>query len=215
MAMENDDLKALERRVYLASSDDGLWDVVLAAFVAMFALAPLLSTSLGDFWSVAVFVPFWGAVYLAVSLVRRLLLTPRLGSVRLGRARMARLRRFALVMVAVNLAALVAGFVAAFQAPTSGWWPTVELALMPLVFLSLAAYLLEIRRFFVYGLILSVAAVAGELLWQEGLVSHHGFPVMFGAAAAIIALGGLLRLGTLLYRSAPQRDAASRDIRPD
>ena len=65
--------------------------------------------------------------------------------------------------------------------------------------LSLAAHLLEILRYFAYGLVLASAAVAGEWLWREGLASHHGFPVMYGAAAAIVALGGLARLLLLTY----------------
>ena len=60
--MTSNDLAAAERRGFRSVVDTGLWDVMLASVVAMFAIAPLLSVRLGDFWSSAVFVPFWGLV---------------------------------------------------------------------------------------------------------------------------------------------------------
>ena len=51
-------LKEAERKAFRTKYDDGLWDILLGCFFSMFAIAPFLSASLGDFWSSAVFVPF-------------------------------------------------------------------------------------------------------------------------------------------------------------
>lgn len=40
------DLKVTERNAFRATADDGLWDLMIASVVAMFAIAPLLSGSL-------------------------------------------------------------------------------------------------------------------------------------------------------------------------
>jgi len=186
------DLKETERRTFRAAMDTGLWDVMIAGFLSMLAIGPLLSGRLGDFWASAVFVPFWGVLYLVLRLVRRRVVEPRVGVVRLGAERKARLGRFSAIMVGVNVVALVGGAVFAWR-PGSTVAPVVFLGLIVLSGFSIAAYFLDIPRYFAYGVLLVVAAVVGEMLFRRGLVSHHGYPVMFGASALAIAATGLLR----------------------
>ena len=52
-------LREAERKAFRITHNDGLWDVLLGCYALMFVIAPYLSTSLGDFWSSAVFLPFW------------------------------------------------------------------------------------------------------------------------------------------------------------
>jgi hypothetical protein len=95
--MTTDDLKAAERRVFRTAVDHGLWDVFLASMVAMLAIAPLLSETMGDFWSSAVFLPVYAGVYLAIRLIREHVVVPRVGLVQFGSYRKNRLRRFTVV----------------------------------------------------------------------------------------------------------------------
>lgn len=186
------DLKDTERRAFLAAVDTGLWDVMIAAVVSMLAIAPLLSDRLGDFWSSAVFVPVWAVLYLVLRALKKRVVEPRVGVVRFGPERKARLSRLTWIMLVANVVAFVGGLVAAYRAgPT--WTPPVLMGVMILVMFSTAAYFLDIPRFFLYGLLLVVAGAAGEVLWRQGLVSHHGFPVVFGVSAVVIAVTGLLR----------------------
>ena len=62
-------LKAAERKAFRTTYNDGLVDIFLGCFFLMFVIAPYLSASLGDFWSSAVFLPFWALVYLAIWLI--------------------------------------------------------------------------------------------------------------------------------------------------
>ena len=78
-------LKQIEKKAFKSAHSDGLWDILLGCFVLMFAVAPLLSERLGDFWSSAVFLPFWGLVYFAVRFLRTSVVAPRVGTFRLGR----------------------------------------------------------------------------------------------------------------------------------
>ena len=198
-----DDLAAKERQTFRAAVDTGLWDILIASVVAMFAIAPMLSGALGDFWSSAIFIPVWGGVYLLVRFLSSHVVVPRVGVVRFGSERQARLRRFGLVLAAVNVAALLAGVFAATRAGTAGLWVfPITFSLIVLVIFSLVAYATDIPRFFYYGVMLAVSPLIGEWLFRQGYALHHGFPVMFGLAAAVIALIGMTKFA-LLVRTHP------------
>jgi hypothetical protein len=69
-------LKEAERKVFASTVQDGLWDILVGCVMLEFAIGPLLSQSLGDFWSSAVFLPFWGLVYLAILYLRKYIISP-------------------------------------------------------------------------------------------------------------------------------------------
>jgi hypothetical protein len=185
-------LREAERKVFRTAYDDGLWDVFLGSFLLLFAVAPLLSPILGDFWSSAVFLPYWVLVFLAIRLVRKHVVARRVGVVRFGQARKARLRRFTLVMLLLNAAALILGFIVAPNfARVPGQMIAFAIGAMLLIGFSIAAYFLNIGRFYVYGLLAGLAPLVGEWLWTHGYAADHGFPVTFGVTAAIMILAGL------------------------
>jgi len=200
------DLKSEEREAFVAATDTGLWDLLLASVVVLFAVAPLLSETLGDFWSSAVFIPFWIAIYLSARVVKDKLITPRVGNVRWGALRRSRLKRLGIAMVLVNVVAFGAGILAHYKAEQGDyatWSFPVSFSLIVLVILSLAAYAVSIPRFFFYGLLLAICPLAGELLFREGLASHHGFPVVFGFASLLIACIGFTKLTRIIMNGPP------------
>jgi hypothetical protein len=197
------DLKSIERASFRATADDGLWDLLLAAVVVLFAVAPLLSSSLGDFWSSAIFLPVWAAGYAAVVVVRRRVVSPRVGVMKFGPDRRRRLRRFSWTMLAVNFVMLGAGIAAALtteRGTGEGLIYPIALGVAALGFCSVSAFTLGIPRLFVYGVLLAGAPLVGEWLWRAGRASHHGFPVTFGVAAAAIAVTGTARFAQVLRR---------------
>lgn len=195
------DLRSEERNAYRAATDTGLWDILISSVVALFAVAPLLSSKLGDFWSSAVFIPVWVVVYVGVRFVKDRFVTPRIGEVRWGPARKSRLKKLGVAMLVVNIVALGLGALA-YLATEWGysdlWVMPVPFGLVVLVLFSLLAYAVSIPRFFFYGLLLAVSPLIGELLFRQGLATHHGFPVVFGIVAVAIAFLGLIRLGRIL-----------------
>jgi hypothetical protein len=195
-------LKQAERRAFTAVFEDGLWDIFAGCVVSMFAIAPYLSTRLGDFWSSAVFLPVWAAVYLVLRAVRKHVVAPRIGRVTFGAARKAKLMRFNLVMLVINICALILGaFVAVKFRSLSGLLIGSLFALILLTGSSLAAYLLGFRRLYVYGLMLAASPLVGEWLWTNKGASHHGFPITFGISAGIMILTGLVIFMRLLHHS--------------
>jgi hypothetical protein len=184
--------------VFRTVYQDGLWDLFIGCVVLMMAVAPLLSVSLGDWWSSAVFLPFWGLVALAIWLIRKHVIAPRVGVVKFGQARKARLRRLNLVMLGVNGAALVLGIVFALSSTVPGQGVAVVLALILLVGFSAAAYLLDFGRLYVYGLLACLSPLVGEWLYTHHHVPHHGWPVTFGITAGIMILTGVVIFVRLL-----------------
>jgi hypothetical protein len=186
-------LKEAERKAYRAVADDGLWDVLLGCFVLLFALAPLLSESLGDFWSSMIFLPFWGLVYGAIWLLRRHVVAPRVGRATLRPSRRARLDKLTRLLLAINVLVLAGGVVVALNAArVPGLVAAALLGMGLLIAFTLAAYLLDFPRFFIYGLLLGLSPLVGEWLFVNGYASHHGYPVTFGVTAAVMIVTGLV-----------------------
>ena len=183
-------LKEVERKVFKSTIQDGLWDIFIGCFALMFAIAPLLS--LGDFWSSAIFIPFWALVYLTIRLLRKYVVTPRMGAVELGPSRKARLRRFSIMMLVLNVAALVLGIILWRNYDAPGWTNMVPFGLIMLVGFGIAAFLLNFTRLYLYGAMLALSPLVGEWLYRQGRASHHGYPITFGVTVSIIMLVGLV-----------------------
>ncbi len=199
-------LKEAERKVFRSTVNDGLWDIFLGFFFLEFVIAPYLSESMGDFWSVAVFLPVWAVVYLAIRLIRKKVVEPRIGVVKFGPSRISKIKRFSYVMLAFNSIALLLGIWAALSFNrTSGEAIPYMFSILLLAGFSMAAFFLEFNRLYIYGLLIALAPVAGEWLWKNGYAAHHGWPITFGVISGIMILVGLVIFIRLL-RSNPVPD---------
>ena len=210
-------LKSAERKAFRTTLADGLWDILIACFVLQFAIAPLFSEMLGDFWSSAIFLPFWGLVYLAIWLARKYVVRPRIGRVTFGAVRQKKLRRFTLIMLVLNVLIFILGIAVALMVSFQhrellSWLTALSLGLFVLVGFSLAGYLLDTPRFYLYGLMLLFAPLIGEWLYQNHGFTHHGYPVVFGFAAGVMILTGLALFLRLLKNNprlqVPQEESA-------
>jgi predicted small integral membrane protein len=199
--MNDVDLRQIERSTYRATMDSGLWDFFLGSIVAMFSIAPLLSVHLGDFWSSAVFFPVFVAELIAIRVVEKRVVEPRVGFVEFARPRRQRMLVFGVMMLVVNVVALVAGVVAATRLPVmNGPIVSFTLSMVILVGFTLASFFLEIPRVFFYGLLLAAAPLVGEALFIRGYASHHGFPIVFGVCTVVILVSGIVRFMRFLPR---------------
>jgi hypothetical protein len=184
-------LKAIDRKIFKTYFEDGLLDIFLAAFALMFAVVPLLSGTLGDFWSSFVFLPFYGVVYLILRYLRRRFVTPRIGSVKWGAMRAKKLRTGNIILLVINLVFLALGVVAFMLPIGSGWMMSILFGVMMLILFSAAGYMLDFNSLYVYGILLALAMPVGEWLYQNAGFSHHGYPVVFGCLSGIMFLRGL------------------------
>ena len=195
-------LKEAEKKAFRIRFNDGLWDVFLGCFLLIFVIAPYLSESLGDFWSSVVFLPFWGIVYLAIVLIRKYIVDPRIGTVKFGPARISKLKKFNLVMLTVNIVAFVLGVIAALTfGRVPGQIYSITIGMVLLIGFSTAAYYLDFPRLYFYGLLVGISPLVGEWLWSQGYATHHGFPITFGISAGIMILVGLVLFFILLFQN--------------
>lgn len=195
-------LKEAERKAFRTTLNDGLVDIFLGCFLLMFVIGLYLSDSLGDFWSSAVFLPFLALVYLAIWLIRRYVVTPRIGMVKFGQARKAKLAKFTVVMLVINVVALILGSVAALSfGSVPGQMISILFGLILLMGFSIAAYFLHFNRLYIYGLLVGLSPLIGEWLWTHGYATHHGFPITFGTSSGIMILVGLAVFIRLLHNN--------------
>lgn len=186
-------LKDAERKVFKSTFADGLWDIFLSFFVLQFAIGPFLSTSMGDFWSSAMLIPILGVAYLAIWVVRKYVVAPRVGVVEFGAVRKTRLKRFTMIMLAINLIAFLLGIIAALRFPSMPvGGSNIIFGLILLIIFSTAAYFLDFPRLYLYGLLTALAPQIGEWLFQNKDTPHHGYPIVFGTVAGIMFLTGLV-----------------------
>ena len=193
-------IRSAERKAFQATVADGLWDVFIGCFLLEFAIAPLLSKSLGDFWSSFIFLPFLGLVYLVIRLIRKNVVAPRIGTFKFGEPRQKKLRKLSIVMVAINLAIFLLGLIAYLLLDkfSNGILMGALLGILIMVGFSAAAYFLEYPRLYLYGSLLLLAPLAGEWLYANHGASHHGFPVVFGFSSGFIIVVGLITFARLL-----------------
>ena len=188
-------LKEVEGQVFKSTFQDGLMDLFIGSVVLMFAIGPYLTPYLGDFWGSAVFVPFWAIIYITLLLIRKYIVKPRLGTFEYGPWRKTRMIRFSLVMVFVFTTTFILGLLSLvkFEA-IPGWVHTARFSLVILLTFSAVAYFLDLTRLYLYGILIALAPLVGELLWVYLDVPHHGYPFTFGFAAMVILGTGLALL---------------------
>ena len=189
---QNISLKDAERKVFTSRFQNGLWDIFIGCFLLQFSIAPLHSRTLGDFWSSVVFLPFYALVYLVLWLVRKYVIEPRVGIVKFGPKSVARMFKFNLVMVLALTFAFVLGILSFVQFDSiPGWIHTARFSLIFLIGFCIAAYTLDFSRLYIYGVLIALLPLIGEVLYVYLKAPHHGFPITFGITAGAIILTGL------------------------
>ena len=187
-------LKDVERKVFTSAFEDGLWDIFIALVFLAWAFAPVLTPSLGDFWSSAVLFGSWPFVFLALWLVRRYVVTPRVGTVQFGSWRKTRLLRFNVVMlVFLSFSAILGMVLALGTAALPAWMHAAPFSLVVLIAFSVAAYFLDFSRLYVYGVLFALSPLVGRWLYLYREIPHSGYPVTFGISATIALLVGLAK----------------------
>lgn len=186
------DLKQIERKAWTSYFHDGLWDIFIGVLVAAWAVGPLLGDlGLSDIWSGVIFLPFVAVACAIFWTGKRFVTRPRMGLVRFGPKRKARLTKIGLVTSALLTVGLVVGIVASMSSTTSGWVYPAALSAVLLVGFSVGAYFLDFPRLYLYGALLALCLPVGEVLFRYAGVAHHGWPATFGVSAAVMLLIGV------------------------
>ena len=191
--IEKISLKHAEHKIIKSTFKDGLWDILIGSFFLQFAIAPLLSGQFGDFWSSAIFLPFWALVFIFIRLIRKFVILPRIGIVKFGSFRKRKITKLTIVMLFLNIIVFCIGIFFLFKVySVPGWIHSAIFGFVILIMSSIAAHFLVFTRLFVYGMLFFLSLVTGESLYLFFKIPHHAFPFTFGVSASIIIITGLV-----------------------
>ncbi len=157
--MPDIDLKAIERRAFRSTFQDGLWDIYLGLLLLLFGIAlSLLEFGMSVEW---IFVITIALCILSMGIFfggKKLITVPRIGRVKFSQARKARTRKMTLLLVASFLLGVVL-FIAGILGDKVqfGWntpipFPALVFSAICLVAFSSGAFLLDNIRFYLYGI---------------------------------------------------------------
>jgi hypothetical protein len=192
----NMNLKELERKAFRSTFQDGLWDIFIGFLFTQFAIAPILSErGWGDFWSSAALFPIYMIVLAVVMLLKKYVVTPRLGVVQFSKKRKSKFKKLILMTNIILVIGIIAGvFFVDLSNLNIKWLFPATFCLMLLIGFSVTGYLLDLTRFYLYGAMSCLAVVVGELLYRFAGAVHHGFPVAFGVTSSIMIIVGIVLL---------------------
>ncbi|MCP4357054.1 MAG: hypothetical protein GY796_03430 [Chloroflexi bacterium] len=194
-------LKKLEQKAYRSNFQDGAWDIFLGLLlfqsvidVVLYRIGwpptLILMTTLG--YVVLVLVAF--------TLVKKYVITPRIGLVNFGPVRKAKNKKLMLLLSLSILGGVIvfAGIVAGYFEANSGavtdeapmtFVPLGLIAVVPIVVFSVAAYLLDFSRAYLYGWFFGLALPLNVLLDERFGIS---FPLATAVFSAVMVLIGLV-----------------------
>jgi len=190
---EKINLKEVEKRIWSSIFQDGLIDIFIGCIVLMFALAPILSESIGDFWSSFIFLPFWALIYILILVTKRNIIIPRTGIVKFGSIRKKKLITVNILISSVICLGLILGIILLTDFNVPGWIHAARFGVIILISALLAAYFLDFYLLIFYGILCALSPIIGEWLWINLNITHHGFPITFGFAASLIIGIGLIK----------------------
>ena len=187
--MDTSDHKQIERRVFTSFFQAGIMEAFTGIFLLQLGVPALFSRSgFGDLESALLALPIALILLIAVFLVRRFVVAPRLGHVKFLPERRRRASRLIIVPILTLIAGAIVGYIFAENASLRNIFAAqIPFILIPIIVFSAAAYFLDMKRLHVYGAIVGLIFPLGKCL-ETVIVSRNTLPatILF---AAFVFLG--------------------------
>ena len=181
--------KKIERRVFTSYFQDGTIEAFTFIILLQLGLPALFSRSgFGDLESALITLPIALILLLVVFIVRRFVATPRLGRVKFLPERRRKLSKLVIVPVLTLVAGAIVGFVFMENASLRNIFiGQIPLSLSPIIVFGAAAYFLDMKRLYVYGVIVGLVFPVGKYL-ETITVSRNTLPatILFTAFVFLI-----------------------------
>jgi hypothetical protein len=204
-------LKEIERRAFQFTFQDGLWDIFVGIIYLNFAItANINDWIMSDFWSSIVMLPVNLLGIAGVYAAKKHIITPRIGLVQFSQRRKKRLRNLTTVLVITLIFGVVLGGYGFYMETVWVIFP-IMFAMLNITIFSIAAYSLDVSRFYLYGVWFGLSLPIGDLLkrYTDLGIRHSSFPFYFTASATII-VGLLLFLRFLRSYPIPEEQGNER-----
>lgn len=196
---QNISLKELERKAWTSSFQDGLWDIYLGLLLLAMAVWALLSdVGFSESLGMGIFIGLEVLAMLVLWAGKKIITIPRMGRVRFGPKRKAKLnwvRVILFISVLVGAGVFVAGL--ATRANRPEWlnatliFPAAWMVNAIVVF-SLGAYFLDFNRLYLIGVMYALP-VPLDIMFREFTDIDLSF-IAFGVPAVVILL-----IGTVVF----------------
>jgi len=187
--MDTSDRKQIERRVFTSFFQAGIIEAFTGIILLQLGVPALFSRSgFGDLESALLTLPIALILLTAVFLVRKFVVTPRLGRVKFLPERRRRISKLIIVPTLTLIAGAIVGYIFAENAPLRhAFAGQIPFILIPIIVFGAAAYFLDMRRLYVYGAIVGLAFPLGKYL-ETVIGSRNTLPatILF---AAFVFLG--------------------------
>ena len=203
------DLKELERKAFRSTFQDGLWDIFLGLLLLNMGMGTMLGGLLGEtemslmslLGSMVPLIAFAAVVLLGFWAGKKFITTPRIGLVKFGpqrKAKMKNLRAVLFVSVLLGVIMLILGWAAA-TGNTLPWWVTeipLPLYVWPvqtIIVFGLGAYFLDVTRFYAYGVLYWLPFPVGMLLVKNTDLTVLGsVAITYGVPVGVMVLIGVI-----------------------
>ena len=191
---QNINLKELERKAFRSTFQDGLWDMYLGFLLLIMGMGPVLpALNKSVIWTLVILLMLSVLAWLAFWAGKKFITTPRMGLVRFGPQRKAKLKKTRAVLF---LSALLGVILFVLRATWNIEWaaripiPVYIWAVQAIVVFGLGAYFLDVSRFYVYGVLYAIPVPVGIVLLQNtGLPGFMFLP--FGVSGGIMVIVGV------------------------
>jgi len=187
--MDNTEEKQIERRVFTSFFQAGFIEAFTGIFLLQLGLPALFSRSgFGDWQSALFALPIALILLIVVLLVRRFVVIPRLGHVKFLPERRRRISKLIIVPIITLIAGAIVGYIFSENASLRHTFVgQIPFSLIPIIVFSAAAYFLDMKRLYVYGVIVGLTFPLGKYL-ETAIVSRNALPVTI-LSIAFVFLG--------------------------
>ena len=193
--MQSDDRATNEPNAFRAAVDHGLWDVYLGLLLLAISLSAVLNDlGKGDF-SIEMML----GIVLLYYIGRKYIIDPRLRKVRSSARRKVSLQVVTLLVALALLAGLIIWFFTtnAMQLPLGAVLPVLVFVILAIIGFGTAAYMLDIKRLYLYGFLFALSFATLELIDIEVI---HAVP---GIVSGVVIMTIGLILMVQFLRSTP------------
>jgi len=170
--------KKIERRVFTSFFQGGFIEAFTGIFLLQLGLPALFSRSgFGDLQSALITLPIALILLIVVFLVRRFVVTPRLGRVKFLPERRHRVSRLIIVPILTLIAGAIVGYILTENTSMRHILiGQIPFSLSPIIVFGAAAYFLDMKRLYIYGAVVGLIMPLGKYL-ETVIVSRDILPV--------------------------------------